>query len=147
VFTPSCYIKPRALPWRLKGICRAGCWHTGASLLWTTMPRGDVKLFQLSALLPVLELLCFLLEFVILSEELYCPFLLSLVVSYKLVKLWLLWILCMGNYKEPCLGFVFEFALFCCVFQCLGLGISCIAFVGYRNVETEAAWKEVGACG
>jgi hypothetical protein len=99
------------------------------------MPRGDVKLFQLSALLLVLELSCTLPEFVILSQELYCLFLLYLMASYKLVQLWLLWILWLGNYKEPCLGFIFEFALFCCVFPCLGLGIYCAAFVGYRILK------------
>jgi len=51
------------------------------------MPRGDVKLFQLSALLPVLELSCILPEFVIHSEELCCLFLLYLIASYKAVKL------------------------------------------------------------
>jgi len=65
----------------------------------------------------------------------------------KFVKLWLLWILWMGNYKEPCLGFICEFALSCCVFPCLGLGIYCVAFVGYRNFEIQAAWKEVGVSG
>jgi hypothetical protein len=51
------------------------------------MPRGDVKMFQVSALLHVLELSCILLEFVILSEKLCCLFLLYLTASYKLVKL------------------------------------------------------------
>jgi len=51
------------------------------------MPRGDFKIFQLSALLPVLELSCILPEFVILSEELSCLFLVYLMASYKLVKL------------------------------------------------------------
>lgn len=42
---------------------------------------------QLSALLPFLELSCILPEFVILSEELCCLFLLYLTDSYELVKL------------------------------------------------------------